>query len=91
MLCSLVSVFTIFFALLVTWTPHPATVIDGVQGRYFLVPGLLLAYASSGLGKGISVNQEKIGRIALFVLAVFSCLSMTDLLVERYYLLSSLP
>ena len=38
----------IFFALLVTWTPHPAHVITGVQGRYFLVPALLLGYVLGG-------------------------------------------
>ena len=85
-LSSLVSVFTIFFALLVTWTPHPATIVNGVQGRYFLVPCLLLAYATSGLAKRIGATQEKLGVIALVILAVFSCLSTTDLLVERYYL-----
>ena len=90
-LCSLVSVFTIFFALLVTWTPHPATIIDGVQGRYFLVPSVLLAYATSGLAKGIGSTQEKIGMIALVILAVFSSVSMTDLLVERYYLYTPGP
>ena len=87
-LCSLASVFTIFFALLVTWTPHPATIIDGVQGRYFLVPGVLLAYATSGLTKGIGATQEKIGMIAIVILAAFSISNMTDLLVERYYLLT---
>lgn len=39
------SVLLIFFALLVTWTPHPAKTIEGVQGRYFIVPALALAYA----------------------------------------------
>lgn len=38
----------IFFALLVTWTPHPARVIAGVQGRYFIVPALLLGYVLGG-------------------------------------------
>lgn len=41
----LASVGLAFFALLVTWTPHPATTVEGIQGRYFIVPALALAYA----------------------------------------------
>lgn len=39
----------VFLALLVTWTPHPAQFIDGIQGRYFMIPALVLAYAVSDL------------------------------------------
>lgn len=39
------SALLVFFALLVTWTPHPTTFVGGVQGRYFMVPALMLAYA----------------------------------------------
>jgi uncharacterized membrane protein len=35
----------VFLAMLATWTPHPATVVNGVQGRYFIVPAIILAYA----------------------------------------------
>ena len=45
---SVLSFLLIFFALLVTWTPHPARVIAGVQGRYFIVPALLLGYVLGG-------------------------------------------
>ena len=34
-----------FLALAATWTPYPAIAIEGVQGRYFLVPALLACYA----------------------------------------------
>lgn len=42
------SILLIFFALLVTWTPHPAVHVQGVQGRYFLIPLLIAAAALSG-------------------------------------------
>ncbi|HVZ46409.1 MAG TPA: DUF2142 domain-containing protein [Ramlibacter sp.] len=42
------SVLLAFFALLVTWTPFPAQSVGGVQGRYFIVPALALAYAAAG-------------------------------------------
>ena len=48
---ALASVGLIFLALLVTWTPHPATLVQGVQGRYFVVPMLLLGYALQGTAK----------------------------------------
>jgi uncharacterized membrane protein len=44
---SIASAALVFFALLVTWSPHPAKLIEGVQGRYFIVPALGLAYAAA--------------------------------------------
>lgn len=29
-------------AMLLTWTDHPASVVHGVQGRYFLIPAILI-------------------------------------------------
>ena len=70
----------IFLALLVTFTPHPATLVQGIQGRYFLVPALLLAYA---------LNDHRNTRIArsFLLLSVFSIASMSALimaLTSRY-------
>ncbi len=84
--CAVASVFTIFFALLVTWTPHPATLILGVQGRYLLVPVALLAYATSGLSLRLPATQEKIAVIVTLLLGVYSCSITTGLLLDRYYL-----
>lgn len=42
------SILLMFFALLVTWTPHPEIHVQGVQGRYFLIPLLIAAAALSG-------------------------------------------
>jgi uncharacterized membrane protein len=44
-LCAVCSMGIVFAALLIQWTPHPATVILGVQGRYFFVPALLICVA----------------------------------------------
>jgi len=44
-LCAVCSMGIVFAALLIQWTPHPATVILGVQGRYFFVPALLIGIA----------------------------------------------
>ena len=44
---ALLSVLSVFLLLLVAWTPDPthAQLIEGVQGRYFLVPALMVAMA----------------------------------------------
>lgn len=44
-LCAIASILLIFLALLVQWTIGPAVKVDGVQGRYFTIPVLILAYA----------------------------------------------
>lgn len=75
----------VFLALLVTWTPHPATVVRGVQGRYFVVPMLLLGYAASGLTATRPPRQHRIsnGVIAVFALMSLGALTMT--LLSRYH------
>jgi hypothetical protein len=46
-LLALLASLSVFLLLLLAWTPDPtrALIIDGVQGRYFLVPALLLSVA----------------------------------------------
>lgn len=45
---SVASLFLIFFIQLVSWTPHPAQVIVGVQGRYFYPVLILLGFSLFG-------------------------------------------
>lgn len=77
------SVLLVFLALLVTWTPHPARFIDGVQGRYFLIPALMLAYASSDLRRrtGVLTLLRWAVLIAFAGLAGWACVSA---LLVRY-------
>jgi hypothetical protein len=42
---ALASAIIVFAALLATWTPHPAQIIQGIQGRYMLLPALLACCA----------------------------------------------
>ncbi|MGA7588375.1 MAG: DUF2142 domain-containing protein [Rouxiella badensis] len=44
-LITIAAVFLIFLALLAQWSPFPAVEVAGVQGRYFLIPLAMLAYA----------------------------------------------
>jgi uncharacterized membrane protein len=84
-----------FFALLTTWTPHPATVIEGVQGRYFMLPALVLAFALGPAGRSsASVGESRIafsgrgvaGLLLLGLLALYSLSVTVEALVSRYYL-----
>jgi len=82
---ALASVALIFLAMLVTWTPHPAVVVQGVQGRYFVVPMILLGYAASGFATQQSVLRRTLSAwlVAGFALCSLSALTMT--LLSRYH------
>ncbi len=43
--CALTSVAIAFALMLLTWSPFPTAMIEGVQGRYFIAPAIVLAYA----------------------------------------------
>jgi uncharacterized membrane protein len=86
LIVALAAVGIVFFAMLVTWTPHPASLIDGVQGRYFLIPAVIISYA-------LTTNDEPQSgvRLALLwglviLLGLYSVFSTERLLFERYYL-----
>lgn len=44
-MCALGSSFLVFMLMLITWSPFPAHLIEGVQGRYFIAPAIVAAYA----------------------------------------------
>jgi uncharacterized membrane protein len=79
------SIGMIFLAMLATWTPHPASVVKGVQGRYFVVPAILLGYAASGyVTLQPPLRQWMAGlAVAGFALTSFSALTMA--LLGRYH------
>jgi uncharacterized membrane protein len=82
---ALASMALIFLALLVTWTPHPATMVLGVQGRYFVVPAILLGYVASGTPRPQSALRRGFGGLVLAGFAFYSLSSLTMTLVERYH------
>lgn len=77
----------IFFALLVTWTPHPAGNIAGVQGRYFMIPAVFLAYGIGGNKVLFEGWRGKIATAACLLFFIFSVAETSKVLVERYYLI----
>jgi uncharacterized membrane protein len=81
------STFLIFVALLLNWSEHPAELIVGVQGRYFTIPLLMLAYASLPYKhEHQSVNSHWLGVFSLWVLYV--AFEMNHVLIRRYLLSS---
>lgn len=60
--------FLIFLALTLGWTPLDSTYILGVQGRYFIVPFILLGFALSGTAESTSINLLSISRKILLVI-----------------------
>lgn len=76
----------IMLALLLTWTPQSATFIEGVQGRYFLIPMILFGYSLNGTKDIMKTKRALPAYSILFVWLSIVAYSMTRLMVERYYL-----
>lgn len=86
--CAVATMLAVFFLLLVTWNPHPAPFIWGVQGRYFWIPMILFSYALSG-----SVNWKDgvAGKLIGVILVVFSLVALQAemlALINRYYIMN---
>ena len=75
----------IFLALLVTWTPHPALLVKGVQGRYFVVPAILLSGVMCGVSTVQSPLRKWLGSLAIAGFAVSSLTALTMTLLSRYH------
>jgi uncharacterized membrane protein len=69
----------------VTWTAHPATVIEGVQGRYFVMPMVLLGFVLSGLAMGQTRLQGRLAALALSGFALCSLTALSVTLLSRYH------
>ena len=71
--------------MLVTWTPHPASVVKGVQGRYFVVPAILLGYAASGSATRQQPLRQWIGGLAVAGFALTSLTALAMAVLGRYH------
>jgi uncharacterized membrane protein len=67
------SIFLIFFAMLISWTPTNSSVIQGVQGRYFSIPSLMLAYSLASCRE--SANKKCLD-LSKFVVSCFVAISL---------------
>lgn len=82
-LAALVCALLVFLALLVTWTAHPAATVAGVQGRYFVVPAIMLAYAIGATGTRRALNRPTL--ILLAAVAAVSLLALVSAILARYH------
>ncbi|KXV02974.1 hypothetical protein AD928_00465 [Acetobacter cerevisiae] len=83
----LVSFLLIFFAMLITWSDDAPTTIGGVQGRYFLIPTLLFAYALNGNEKQEASTLCYCASLTILGgLFLFSSHEMIGVLLQRYYI-----
>ncbi|SHN19132.1 Uncharacterized membrane protein [Pseudomonas asturiensis] len=83
LLCGFASMVLVFLAMLVIWTPHPAQVIDGIQGRYFALPVIVILCAldsKSGGSRWLATYG------IVFMVFLVSTFSMITTLADRYYL-----
>lgn len=86
LIIAIASFFLTFFLLLITWTPHPANLIQGVQGRYLWFPFILIVMATCSSFSEISFNKKIIAAVILIVLVAINTSVVTKTLIERYYL-----
>ncbi|WP_178114854.1 DUF2142 domain-containing protein [Pseudomonas saliphila] len=84
--CALGSALLIFIAMLVTWTVHPADVIDGVQGRYFAPSVALFCFAVFSSGSRQHMAISVCGWLLLVLLLIYSLSAAATTILQRYYL-----
>lgn len=81
-----VSLIIVFLIFLVIWNPLPAERIMGVQGRYFVIPFVMLAYGLSGGKTPYHTAKWRMALLLVLALGVTTAYVTPRLLVERYYL-----
>ncbi|MDP4077954.1 DUF2142 domain-containing protein [Acidovorax sp. A1169] len=74
-----------FFALAVTWNDYPTRVIEGLQGRYFIIPAMLLAAALGPVRLTPAHRPWPAGhRVFVLLYATFCLGAMATTLQGRY-------
>jgi uncharacterized membrane protein len=73
---NVLSVLLMFFIELVTWTPHPAMTIGGIQGRYFIPVLLILSYST--FCRCPRIPELRVCSAILFLMASFSVAELAE-------------
>ena len=74
-----------FFALAVTWNDYPVRVIEGLQGRYFIIPAMLLAAALGPVRLApVQMPGPASHRVFVLLYAMFCLGAMATTLQGRY-------
>lgn len=88
MVIAITSFLLTFFLLLITWTPHPAILIEGVQGRYLWFSALIFVMAFCAPLNSLSRVKKYFALIILLVMMVINLMTVSNTLINRYYLSS---
>ncbi len=73
-----------FFLLAVTWNDYPARVVEGLQGRYFIIPALFMAAAIGPVSLAPGEPPSKIHQGFALLLAIFCLCVLGKTLQDRY-------
>ncbi len=84
-LVGLASLVLTFLALLIQWTPDQATKIDGIQGRYFLLPMMLVTYALTASRKPFAKVSYLACASAIGVLASLGGFLSVQAILTKYH------
>jgi len=82
---ALSAVFLIFALLLFTATRHPAVIVLGVQGRYFVLPLLLASYALQGNARLLETPRRYVGYPVLALWGAAALYVSATSILQRYY------
>ncbi len=82
---ALMSIALVFMAMLVSWTPAGAMQIEGVQGRYFIVPALMMAYGLQTHSIDIHPWRARWQLLLLFCMGVACFVALISALSARYH------
>lgn len=82
---ALASSLLVFLALALTWNPYAAPIIEGVQGRYFIVPALVIGYALSGSDTYQLPARRPWAFWMAALLALVSLTALAQALIHRYH------
>ncbi len=85
---ALVSSVGVFGAFYLAWTPIGAPIVDGVQGRYFILPAIVLAVSLPGFarsGERMGVGLKWLQPALCSAVAVVDVWVVPITLIHRYY------
>jgi len=82
---ALSAVFLIFTLLLFGSTPHPATIVLGIQGRYFVLPLVLVSYALQGNASVLQTPRQYVGYPVLALWGAAALYVSATSILQRYY------
>ncbi len=86
LIVSTISILLIFFLLLINWNHHPAkNFIEGVTGRYFILPAILCSYCFIQHEKYIDERKKNLTSILLVAFFILSMYATVCSLKSKFF------